>query len=136
MLNVVTGFDDLDTETRRRFYGWFGEPWPSGVCYIDDDDTVVREHMRIPAPVGQPCFYCEEAFADGDQGKAMPYAERPGEPVVAVYTHKECLLREVVGPLKHVQGECTGVGQCHDDTGMTLRQEALAVWAWVQEHGI
>lgn len=120
-----------DPEVRRLNFGWFGEPWPSSICF--DDTCAVREDMRIPTPIGDRCLSCAEIIREGDQGQAMPLG---GGYARITYSHRECQLREVLGPLKHVRGECTGVGQCHDDTGMSAREEALAVWDWVHEHGI
>lgn len=120
----------MDPETHRRNFGWFGEPWPSGICYAPDGN--VLHHNRIPTPVGEPCIDCGEAIEYGDQGKAMPYLGK--EPRIG-YTHRECLLRNVVGPISHLRGECDGTGTCSHDSGMTMRQEALAVWDWVRTNG-
>ena len=32
---MSTPYDDIPIEVRRESQGWFGEPWPSGVCYGD-----------------------------------------------------------------------------------------------------
>lgn len=123
---MTLSYDSVPDDVRRLNFGWFGEPWPSAICY--DENDILNEAMRIPTPVGELCLGCAEAIEEGDRGKAMPMM---GEHPRITYMHRECLFRNVVGPLKHVRGECPGIGKCHDDTGMTLRQEAIAVWEHV-----
>jgi hypothetical protein len=124
---IRTPYDDLPIEVRRENWGWFGDPWPSGICFTDDDQ--LREDMRKPFPSGESCLYCVEEFneAAGDSGQAMPCATEGGATIVHV--HKECAFRQVAGGLAHHEGRC----RCHGGTdygtpGMTLRQEALEVW--------
>lgn len=124
---MTTPYDDLPVEVRRENFGWFGEPWPSGVCY--DDDGRLIEEMRKPFPVGEQCLYCNETFdeAAGDSGKAMPFHGIGGSRIVHV--HKECMFREVAGPLAHLERRCRCYGgDGHATPGMTPRQEALEVW--------
>lgn len=117
-------YDELPVEVRRENFGWFGDPWPSGICY-DDDGRLIAE-MRKPFPAGA-CFYCEEPFRAGDSGKAMPFLSAAG-PVI-IHVHKECGLRQVAGSLAHIEHRCTCYGGENDRTpGMTLRAEALEVW--------
>jgi hypothetical protein len=122
------GYDALPIQMRRANWGWFGEPWWSYVCY--DEDGRLLEDMRKPFPVGESCLYCGEVFdeAAGDNGQAMPLSRADGSAAV-IHVHKECMLREVVGTVSCLEGHH------HHDTGRTPRQEALASWAWVQEHG-
>lgn len=121
-------YDDIPIEVRRANWGWFGEAWPSGVCFNDDD--TLRADMRKPFPAGESCFYCGEAFSEeaGDSGQAMPFEGR------AVHVHKECMFREVAGGLAHHEGRCRC--RCHGGStatpGMTRRQEALEVWRRMQ----
>lgn len=126
---MTTPYDDLPIEVRRANWGWFGDPWPSGVCY-DEDGRLIGE-MRKPFPVGESCLYCVEPFdeAAGHSGSAMPLGRADGT-VSVVHVHKECSLRQVTGSVDCLEGR-----HRHDATGETYRQEALAVWAWVQEHG-
>jgi len=118
----VTTYDDLPAEVRRANWGWFGEAWPSGICF--DDDGNLLADMRKPFPAGESCLFCGEKFdeAAGDAGKAMP------SPEGIRHMHKECMLVQVVGPLAHYEGHC----RCHGEDGrmpdMTLREEALEVW--------
>jgi len=130
--------DDLPAEVRRLNWGWFGEPWPSGVCY--DDDGRLREEMRKPFPTGEICLYCDVCFdeAAGDAGQAMPVYTIEGGAEVR-HGHRECMLRTAVGSLAHLEGRCRCSGAPDpdsDDLGMTRRQEALAVWAWCQDHPV
>ena len=122
----MTGaYDDLPVEVRRDRWGWFGEPWPSGVCF--DDDDRLREEMRKPFPSGESCLYCAEVFIDGDQGQATPLIGIAGTEVCHV--HRECMLRQVVGGLAHLEGRCSCYGgDGHETPGMTEREEAIEVW--------
>ena len=122
---MTTPVDDLPIEVRRRNWGWFGDPWPSFICY--DEDGRLLEEMRQPFPEGESCLYCEQPFMPGDSGQAMPHAGRLK--IDVRHVHKECLLRTVTGTISCMKGE-------HEhDTGKTYRQEALEVWKWVGEHG-
>lgn len=135
---VTTPYDDLPVEVRRANWGWFGQPWPSGICYGDDGRLL--EEMRKSFPTGERCLYCDQVFDEvaGDSGQAMPLPLplRPKAPQIR-HVHMECLLRQVLGPVAHLEGRCTCYGGSdHDEPRMGLRGEALAVWAWVRVHGI
>jgi len=123
-----TDYDAMPIEVRRNAFGWFGPAWPSGICYAEDGRLL--EEMRKLFPAGEKCLYCNETFdeAAGDNGKAMPLGRADGS-VSVIHVHKECALREVVGTVSCLEGHH------HHDTGQTPRQEALASWAWIQEHG-
>jgi len=122
-----TGYDAIPIEVRRAMFGWFGEPWWSYVCFDDTGRPI--EEMHKPFPAGESCLYCGELFdeAAGDNGQAMP-CYVAGRSSIR-HAHKECSLRNVVGTVSCLEGHH------HHDTGQTPRQEALASWAWVQEHG-
>ena len=112
----------------REARGWFGEAWPSGVCFNDDD--TLREDMRKPFPAGESCLYCGEKLSEeaGDAGHAMPFMTADGEYRI-IHVHKECMLREVIGPLAHHEKRChCHGGEGNRTPGMTLREEALEVW--------
>ena len=127
---MSTPYDEMPIEVRRENFGWFGDPWPSGICY--DDDGRLIEEMRKPFPAGESCLYCEEPFQAGDSGKAMPFLSAAAGSRV-VHVHKECALREVVGSLAHLEYRCSCYGGENDQTpGMTLRAEALEVWRRLQ----
>jgi hypothetical protein len=125
----VIPYDSLPVEFRRANFGWFGEPWPSGVCY--DDDGRLLEEMRKPFPAGERCPYCDELFQPGDSGTAMPFVGMAGTQIRHV--HKECTFREVMGPLAHLERRCPCFGgESNQTPGLTARQEALEVWRrWV-----
>lgn len=131
MSGMSTLYDDLPPEVRRENWGWFGEPWPSGICY--DGDGRLIEEMRKPFPAGESCLFCTEEFMPGDSGTAMPYLSADGPRIMHV--HRECGLRNVVGPLAHLERRCPCAGGEPGPPGMTARQEALAVWDWVRRHG-
>lgn len=128
MTEIRTPYDDIPNDVRRANWGWFGRPWPSGVCY--DDDGRLREDMRKPFPAGESCLYCDEPFdeAAGHSGKAMPCMKADGSAEIR-HAHKECQFREVMGPLAHLERRCRCFGGTdHVTPGMTPRQEALEVW--------
>jgi hypothetical protein len=131
--HIRTPVDDIPIEVRRLNWGWFGEPWPSGVCYGDDGRLL--EEMRKPFPTGEQCLYCTEVFdeAAGDSGQATPFQSLGGPPEVR-HAHKECLLRQVTGSIAHLQGHCSCQGG-DDAPDLSYRQDALAVWAWVEQYG-
>ena len=130
MTDVIrTPYDDLPAGVRRANWGWFGEPWPSGICY-DEDGRLITE-MRKPFPGGEKCLYCDEVLdeAAGDNGQAMPFGRADGSASI-IHVHKECMMREVTGSVACLEGHH------HRETGLTRRQEALAAWDWVQQHGV
>jgi len=130
---MTTSCDDIPADVRRANWGWFGEPWLSGICY--DDDGRLIEEMRKPCPVGEKCLHCHEPFVEGDSGKATPFIARHREPEIR-HSHKECWLREGLGSLAHLERRCPCYGGTdHETSGLTARQEAVAVWDWVQAHG-
>lgn len=116
----MTGGGDQPAETRRKLWGWFGPPWPSGVCY--DDDGQLRAGMRKPFPAGESCTVCGHVFdeAAGDRGQAIPEV---GGPIRHV--HIECLTWSVLGPAGTPADRLTG----------PVREQALAAWAWIQSTG-
>lgn len=99
-----------------RLGGFFGEPWPSGVC-----DT----GHQVPVPAGEPCVLCTELIGAGDQGSFMFTPEGVLGPV-----HRECSLRSVLGGWGHHADHALWCLERHDpDGGLTYRKSALAVWA-------
>lgn len=117
---------DLPIEARREAFGWFGEPWPSFVCY-DENDRLLEE-LRKPFPAGEKCLLCDEPFdeAAGDSGKAMPFNG------AVRHVHKECMLMDVVGSLAHHEGRCRCHGGTGETPGLSVRQEAVKVWRRLQ----
>jgi hypothetical protein len=126
----VTSYDDLPLEVRRANWGWFGTPWPSGVCYGDDGQLLTEMRKPFP-PAAERCLYCEEPFdeAAGDNGQAMPLRRADGSAAIT-HVHKECMLRQVTGSVACLEGHH------RHETGLTYRQEALAAWEWVAAHGM
>lgn len=117
---------------------WFGDPWPSYICY-DEQDNLATE-KRIPTPVGEPCLWCTEPIEDGQSGVGMGVVGmgpqgRP-EPHMG-YTHKECLLRSTLGSVEHLEGKCgclDGVMVEPADSARTAREDALLTWRWIEQH--
>jgi len=101
---------------------YFGEPWPSGIC---------EEGVRVPVPVGEMCWWCEETITEDACGSFMlgPTGMDP--------MHRECALRSTLGGIGHLEDHhfwCVIMGD--PDGGRTKRYSALEVWAWVNAHGI
>lgn len=125
---MTAPYDDLPIEVRREAFGWFGDPWPSYVCY-DEGDRLIEE-MHKPFPAGESCLLCGEEISEaaGDSGQAIPAMDGGDGAGSVRHAHKECLLMNVVGPLAHHEGRCRCHGGSTETPGMTLRQEALEVW--------
>ena len=109
----------MDQVDERQAF--FGDPWPSGVC----DDGV-----QVETPVGIPCALCHVPVAEGDRGS---FVNQGGEQWPA---HRECLLRMVLGPIEHLERRCPCHGGVYEGGALSLRDNALAVWDWVQAHGM
>ena len=124
MTEVAAPYDAVPLDVRRLNWGWYGEPWPGYVCY--DDDGRLKTEMRKPAPVGETCLWCIEPIVEGHFGQAIPSVPASGPPEVR-HVHAECMLRNVVGPVGHLDGECA----CRDPDrpARSYREEALEVWA-------
>jgi hypothetical protein len=108
---------------------YFGEAWDAPVF----DGGQVRQ---VETPVGEACMYCFEPVADGDRGYMEVAVARVegGHRMSHRPLHRECQLCSVLGNFAHVQGLCQYVGHCEKllaESGRTLRQDALAAWAWV-----
>ena len=125
-MSFTSPYDDLPIEVRRDNWGWFGDPWPSYICY--DEDWRLLEEMRKPFPAGESCLLCGEKFdeAAGDSGQATPAITTAGAEIRHV--HKECGFMNVTGSLAHVQGRCSCYGGDGRTADLTRRQEALEVW--------
>jgi hypothetical protein len=122
-------YDDLTTAVRRERWGWFGEPWPSEICFEGDR---LREEMRKQFPARESCLMCGQLFdeAAGDSGQALPQLVIGQHKPKINHVHKECMLRNVLGSLSCLQGR-----HDHDDE-TDYRTDALAVWDWVKQHAI
>ena len=112
---------------------WFGEPWPSPElpAPICEDPA-----MRVATPVGERCLHCAEEISSGDQGVMQTYVDLiDGHPQGRVAPlHKECSLRTGLGGPAHLLGVCTCQGgDCDPDMGMSARNAARVVWAWVMD---
>jgi hypothetical protein len=97
---------------------WFGKSPFGPVCNGTE---------QVETPVGQSCIYCQEAIAEDDEGIVMPYHETE---VSWKPTHRECLLRQVVGSVGHQQKRCSCHGGTEEDPpGLTKREAAKAAVA-------
>jgi hypothetical protein len=110
---------------------WFGEPWPSGVCY--DEDGRLREEYRVDFPAGKSCMWCEELFTEDDSGSLIPAVRSGG--MTMEHIHKECGLRMTLGCVAHLEGRCRcRGGPDYEEPGLTSRQDAQMTWDWVMAH--
>jgi hypothetical protein len=121
-------FGDESVDLDDRFGAWFGEPWNAGICSVG---------KRLPTPVGERCFGCKELIAEDDRG--MWLATVAG-PTAATWRfapqHRECALRQVLGGIgHHLNHEHWCVHEQDPDAGLTYRQSALEVWAWIRDYG-
>jgi hypothetical protein len=84
---------------------------------------IYREAEQVDAPVGVPCFRCEERIEYGDEG----FIDVGGS-----VSHRACFLRGILGSVAHVLGRCTCCkpgSTYHDPPFLSRRQSAeLAVW--------
>jgi hypothetical protein len=113
---------------------WFGDPWPSdelraSVCESPND--------RVGTPEGEPCLWCDEPIAENDRGVILPVGDLDSDGrffTTIRPCHIECNVRSVVGSLDHLTGHCSCSGK-EPVSGLSSREDALAVWDWVQSHG-
>lgn len=76
---------------------YFGKPW---------DAAVIDMVRQVTTPVGATCIYCDTSIGEDDQGFIIP-AIHDGRHVEESPVHRECLVRAVLGPLEHLQGQCS-----------------------------
>lgn len=73
----------------------------------------------------------------GDRGQMMPCMKVDGVDGWEILpVHRECEMRMVMGGIDHLDGRCSCHGGRHADGKshtMTLREEALEVWARITE---
>lgn len=87
------------------------------------------------------CLMCGTEVAETDDARKMPYGRTTSMPGLVEWTvelvHRECLAREVIGGIGHLEDHEFWCETMHDpDGGRTYRQSALEVVAWVREHGV
>ena len=104
---------DGDANMGYMTLGWFGDPWPSFVCY--DEKWVLREASHVPFPAGKVCTECRLPFQHGDAGERIIVGTIAGWKMGHV--HRECQLLAILG-------EST-------KTGRERRREAIATWAQI-----
>jgi len=77
---------------------------------------------------GKICPHCEEVFAAGDHAVHVM-----GFP--SGYWHEECLMRNIVGSVRHQQKRCTCYGgtEEHEDSGLSRRAAARAAYSYWQK---
>lgn len=96
---------------------YFGAAWDAPVT---DDGT------QVPTPVGERCYGCTEAIAEGDRGYPRPGLGGDGQPV-ELYVHVECDLQGIVG---HMVSLC----DCYPFNG-SRRARAIECWnRWIRRN--
>lgn len=84
------------------------------------------------------CVLCDEPIMlDDDPARPVGVADSDGNASIR-YMHRECGLREVMGGVGHLVAHEYWCGEPrHDpDAGLTYRQSALLVDAWVRIVGL
>jgi hypothetical protein len=94
------------------------------------------DRHRVPTPIGEVCYWCEEPIVEGDRGIIRPWVQID-ESIPTRPIHIECDLRSVIGPVAFLNGKCKHAGGTEPcfDHNLTARQDALASWKWMREHG-
>ena len=98
---------------------WFGHH--QGLALND-------ECPEIDVPFGAVCVWCEDLIDEDDAG--IQYVNGP-------VAHMECFMRQTIGGLNHLKGNCT----CHggtedpDPPELTKREAAREAWAYFRAHG-
>lgn len=92
-------------------------------------DSLPRDHPALT--YGDPCIYCDEPLLGNVAAGVIHTEEGPR------YGHRECALREVLGGIGHHVAHEYWCKQHHDpDAGLTRRQSARLVAAWVEIMGL
>jgi len=111
---------------------YFGEHWGTA-------DLVGARQTETP--VGKRCWFCIEEVVEGDRGFLDITGGRGpnGCTFELLPLHRECRLRSATGSIFHIRGECEYRGHCNElreAAGMSLREDALAVWDWFVKLGL
>ena len=98
----------------------FGQPWDAPVCEGAEQE---------PAPVGEPCVWCQMPIEEEDRGVLVPCL-RAGGVMESLPWHRECFLRSTVGSPAHIRGECSchGGSEASSSTPEEVREEAREAW--------
>jgi hypothetical protein len=86
--------------------------------YFGPECSRKPDEEQVPAPVGQPCSWCEEPIGPLDMGTIN---------FIGQATHYECQMRSLGGSVGHQLGKCSCFGGNEEDPpGMTRREAAIA----------
>jgi len=66
---------------------WWGESWGAPFCIPSN---------KVPVPVGDLCFHCQDKIREGEQGFTMPFSGGPEDPE-EIPTHRRCLGIAILG---------------------------------------
>lgn len=100
----------------------------------DIQQSVNTHRTPMSRYVVEPCPLCEEPVTWDQIG---PRAQRIGGLGGNRIAHRECLLREAIGGIGHLEDHAYWCTEMHNpDGGRTRRQSALEVDEWVHQHGV
>ncbi|HEY7195472.1 MAG TPA: hypothetical protein VH439_17145 [Gemmatimonadales bacterium] len=109
---------------------WFGKSYRAPVYHSIE---------RTATPVGEDCSWCFERITEGDDGFELPFAS-PLSDAKAIYYHRQCFLRTVLGSVSHIERLCScfvSGSECSDPPGMSKREAATAaVKAYEKYEGV
>lgn len=105
---------------------FFGRKW---------DSPALDDAVEVPVPFGELCYQCDEPIEAGDSGVITVVGEKVRNKIVGRIrpVHKECWLREGLGSVAHLEGQCVCHGGEAPDTrsDLTPRQDALRTLEWI-----
>ncbi len=103
---------------------WFGDKAWAPVCEPGE---------RVEVPRDTRCGWCQETIGQDESG----FVTRESADA-AVFEHRACFLRQVIGSVAHLQRRCACymVGSRATDPPVLSRRQAAieAVWVWSQKN--
>ena len=95
----------------------------------DADCDCARCHRVNRPDEPWPCTFCGLPYQAGEDAEFMNNG--------LFWAHRECLLRNVMGGIGHLEDHNYWCNEKHDpDGGRTYRQSALEVDQWVHRRGV
>lgn len=105
----------------------FNEPWPTVIYQGRKWDAPFTDDA-VEGEITGFCDWCQEEIHSEDDAVQLPH----------MTMHLECHLRMALGDVNHLEGRCICSGgdpsQAHDETSLTLRQEAQASLQWLVDN--
>ena len=95
---------------------------------------MTADHEHDNGAIGNSCPLCDEPVTA--EQSADPGAQRLDGLGGYRVAHRECLLRDVMGGIGHLENHAFWCIEADDpDAGRTLRQSAIEVDEWVRTRG-